>query len=350
VDVDARAPIVSGSATGRGGIGREAAAGGGWIVGPLFDVLFFINVYWVIAFLPLYTSPSGEPYIQFWMAYFLATPHRWLTLVVAATDRDRRYGQTWLFLVIAVFCAGLIGATLWATGDFRALFLFYTLLLGWHFAGQHSIMLRIYAGKSPRAERPGEDWLPMVFILYCNVRLVSFLEPMFQLGRLSGLGALDLAMLSIPAYLLAVELIGFSRQRLPKLLYLISCFGLWSSVLWAAHLHRSTLCSVLLGAVTVFHSVEYLAMVTYYAWRRSEIGTAGLFQVMARRWTVVFAWYVIGCGLLYSFGNAYFVVACYAVNTWASLLHCAYDGLMWRMRDPETTRVFGLEVMPEGQV
>ena len=85
----------------------------GWIVSPRFDLLFFINIYWVVAFLPFYASADGELYIQFWMAYFLATPHRWLTLVVAATDRDRRYGQTWLFVVIAVFCALLIGGTLW---------------------------------------------------------------------------------------------------------------------------------------------------------------------------------------------------------------------------------------------
>ena len=85
---------------------RDVAAGQrGWIVSPLFDILFFSNIYWVLAFLPIYASPDGEPYIHFWMAYFLATPHRWLTLVVAVSDRDRRYGQTWLFLAIAVAIA-----------------------------------------------------------------------------------------------------------------------------------------------------------------------------------------------------------------------------------------------------
>ena len=118
-------------------------------------------------------------------------------------------------------------------------------------------------------------------------------------------------------------------------------------MLWAAHLHRNVLASVLLVAVTVFHSVEYMAMVSYYAWRRQQIGSRGLFQTMARHWMVVFAWYVIGCGLLYSFGNAYFVVACFAINTWASLLHCAYDGIMWRSRDRDTLRVFGMNGQTE---
>ena len=64
---------------------------------------------------------------------------------------------------------------------------------------------------------------------------------------------------------------------------------------------------------------------------------------MAANWMVVFAWYVIGVGVLYSIGNAPFVVATYAINTWASILHCAYDALMWRVRDPETARLFGIE-------
>jgi hypothetical protein len=328
---------------------RTAAANHpGWIVSPLFDVLFFSNIYWVAAFLPIYVSPDGEPYVQFWMAYFLATPHRWLTLVVAATDRDRRHGQTWLFVAIAIFFALLIGLTLWATGDFRHLFLFYTLLLGWHFAGQHSGILKIYAGKSGGGIRWMEDWLPMVFIMYTNIRLVAFLEPLIHLPRLNLLGLTDSVILVIPAMMLSVELVNFSPLRIPKLLYMISFFGMWSAVLWSAHVHRNVLCSVLLAAVTVYHSVEYLALVSYYAWRRRELGTAGLFQKMARNWTVIFAWYVVGSGLLYAVGNALFVVACYAINTWASLLHCAYDGIMWRFRDPETAEVFDMATSSRG--
>ncbi len=83
--------------------------------------------------------------------------------------------------------------------------------------------------------------------------------------------------------------------------------------------------------MTVYHAVEYLALVSYYAWQRRELGSAGLFQTMARNWTVVFAWYVIGCGLLYSFGDAYFVTIWYAINTWASVLHCVFDAMMWRV-------------------
>lgn len=331
--------------------GRELAASrAGWIISPLFDLLFFANIYWVLALLPIYMGGDSEPYVQFWMAYFLATPHRWLTLVVATTDRDRRYGQTWLFIVIAVLTALLIGLTLWTTGDFRSLFLFYTLLLGWHFAGQHSNVLKVYSGKGAPGVRLLEDWLPMTFVLYANIRLVSFLGPMLHFEQLAWPSLIDLfdvVILVIPVVMLGTELARFSPRRVPKIIYMLSFFSLWTSVLWAAHLHRNGWCSILLGAVTIFHSVEYMALVSYYAWQRQELGAANLFQTMARNWTVVFAWYVIGCGLLYSLGNAFFAVACYAVNTWASILHCAYDGMMWRLRRPETATVFGIETPAE---
>jgi hypothetical protein len=315
----------------------------GWIVSPLFDICFFANFYWVLAFLPIYASADGTPYIQFWMAYFLATPHRWLTLLVAVSDRDRRYGQTWLFVAIAILVAALIGLTLWMTGDFRSLFLFYTLVLGWHFAGQHTLVLKIYSGKSVEGIRWMESWLPMVFVVYANIRLVAFFEHLFRFQWLSILPIVDVVILAIPIILLGTELAKFSRQRLPKLLYMSSFLAMWSAVLWTAHLHRSVLCTVLLAAVTVYHSVEYLAMVSYYAWHRREMGSNDMFRMMARNWTIVFTWYVVGCGLLYSIGNALFVVVCYAINTWASLLHCAYDGLMWRVRDPDTARTLGIE-------
>jgi hypothetical protein len=190
-----------------------------------------------------------------------------------------------------------------------------------------------------------EDWLPLIFVIYANVRLVAFLEPILMLPSLNFLGTLDLVMLGIPVVMVATELSRFSYERIPKLLYMISFFSMWSAVLWTAHLHRDVLCSVLLAAVTVYHSIEYLAMVSYYAWRRTEMGSAGLFQRMARNWTVVFAWYVVGCGLLYSLGNAFTatVTACFAINTWGSILHCAYDGMMWKYRDRKTAEVLGVQ-------
>lgn len=131
-----------------------------------------------------------------------------------------------------------------------------------------------------------------------------------------------------------------------KLIYMASVLGLWSAVLWAAHGHNAALASLLLGVVTMYHSVEYLALVSHYASLRRTSGSTGLFRTMAGHWVAVLSWYVVGCGLLYSFANSVAVTACFAVNMWASLVHCAFDGLMWRMRESNTARLFGTAAVP----
>jgi len=279
-----------------------------------------------------------------WMAYFIATPHRWMTLFLATFDPDRRRRRTWLFLLLAVLAAVLIGWVRYTTGAFHCLALFYTILLGWHFASQHAGILRIYSRKADGGRRWLETWPPRIFVLYAALRIVPTLEPLVQSLGLD-LGTIDLAMLAIPVGMLAVELFGFSLRRLPKLIYMTSFLGLWSSVLVTAHLRQETLGFVLLATVTLVHSVEYLAIATYYAWRRQTLGSPGIFQTMARNWTAVFTWFLVACGLIYSLGDEYFIAAWFAVNLWASMLHCAYDGMMWKLRDPATARVLDVEII-----
>ena len=60
-----------------------------WLVSPAFDLAFFANVAWVLAFLPGFLSAERAPHIEFWQVYFLTTPHRWITLVLVAADPDR---------------------------------------------------------------------------------------------------------------------------------------------------------------------------------------------------------------------------------------------------------------------
>ncbi len=318
-------------------------AGSGWIVSPWFDLLFVANLLWPLAFLPSYISPSGQPYIQFWMAYFIATPHRWMTLLLASCDPDRRGRRTWLYVLLAVLATVIIAAVRWGTGGFQCLALVYSLVLSWHFATQHAGILRIYSRKSGGGRRWLETWPPRLFIMYVALRVLPGFDVVLQAVGLNTQWV-DLAMPAIPVVLLLIELIDFSPRRIPKLIYMASFFGLWGGVLWAAHTRRESLGFALLATVTLVHSVEYLAVTTYYAWRRQTLGSAGMFQRMARNWTAVFTWFVLGCGLLYSFGDQYFVEVWFAVNIWASFLHCGYDGLMWKLRDGATAKVLGVEL------
>ncbi len=310
----------------------------GWMVSPWFDALFFANLLWPLAFLPWYVSSDGTAYIEFWQVHFLASPHRWLTLVLVSADPDRRAGRTWVFIFIALAIAAVLMGVQFATGSLAALGLAYHTWNGWHFASQHSGILRIYSLKSGGGHRGLETYALRPFILYAAVRLIPGFDQLLRYFYLD-VHAVDLTMLLIPLAMLAVELSRGVAIRLPKLMYLASVCFLYSSLILAAHYDHKTLIIALVAAATVFHATEYFAIVSHYAWRRRQQGTACAFQTMARHWTLVLAWFLVSCGVIFSTADRLFVTTWYAVNLWASFLHFAYDGLIWRLRAPATAKV-----------
>ena len=338
----------------------------GWIVGPWFDLFFILNIAWLLAFLPGYVSPEGTPYVNFWMAYFLATPHRWMTILLVVCDRDRRGGRTWLFALFGLMATGLVGGTYWATGSFQILALGYAVIVGWHFASQHAGILRMYARKADGGRRWLETWPPRIFVLYASLRMLPGFDQALRLVGLDGfglaglevlgmeriglnLGTLDWIILAVPLAMIAVELFDRPWAHLPKLLYLTSFTSLYGSLIMAAHYQNQVLCFSLLAAAAITHSVEYLAVTSFYASRRRNLGSDGLFRRMANNWTIVFLWYLLVCGLLYSFADnagTTIIVAWFGINLTASILHCIYDGMMWKLRNPATAKVLDVEIHP----
>lgn len=312
-----------------------------WVVGPWFDLLFLVNCFWPLAFLPSFVSPEGTPYANYWMAYFLATPHRWMTLFLVVTDSDRRSGQTWLFALLGVGATVLVVGVYYLTHDFRTLALPYALVVGWHFASQHAGILRIYGRKSGGERRWMDTWPPRIFVLYGALRMLPGIDQVVGFVGID-LGVLDWSIFVLPAMMIAAELTDWSWDRGPRFLYMISFLGLYGSLILAVHYQNSTLCFALLAAATIVHSVEYLAIVTYYANRRRTVGSANLFRHFARNWTLFFAWYVLLIGLMYCFAdNASMsvVIIWFGINLIASILHCLYDGMMWKLRKPATANV-----------
>ena len=85
-------------------------AASGWIVSPAFDLFFFANLGWLLLLIPgLATSDHSGP-VEFWQIYFLTTPHRWITLLLVATDPERRENRDRLFVGIAVLAALVVMA------------------------------------------------------------------------------------------------------------------------------------------------------------------------------------------------------------------------------------------------
>ncbi|MBN2296313.1 MAG: hypothetical protein JXM70_28035 [Pirellulales bacterium] len=335
-----------------------------WIVGPWFDLFFLLNILWPLAFLPGFISPEGTPYVNFWIAYFLATPHRWMTILLVTCDRDRRDGRTRLFAIIALVATALVAGTFFVSGSFQILALGYAIIVGWHFASQHAGILRIYSRKAGGGWRWMETWPPRIFVLYASLRMLPGFDQALQYVVPGGIGltgfelmgiervglnlaTLDWVMLVVPAIMIAVELLNRPWTRLPKLLYLASFTSLYGSLIMAAHYQNQTLCFSLLAAVAIVHSVEYLAVSSFYASRRRNIGSSGLFQWMANNWVIIFPWYVLLCGLIYSFADnatKSIIMAWFGINLTASILHCIYDGMIWKLRNPATAKVLDVEI------
>ena len=133
----------------------------GWIVSPAFDLLFFANVLWLLAFLPAYLSPEGEPYVEFWQVYFIATPHRWITHFLVVMDPDRRSGRNWLFAVIAVGLALVICGVQIGTGSLAGVGIGPTTS---GTGGISGLSIQEYCASIRSSLGPGDDgWTPTVF-------------------------------------------------------------------------------------------------------------------------------------------------------------------------------------------
>ncbi|HEY4309594.1 MAG TPA: hypothetical protein VGN12_09115 [Pirellulales bacterium] len=321
-----------------------------WIVSPAFDLLFLANAWWLAALLPGFLSTERTPHIEFWQIYFLTTPHRWITLFLVATDPDRRAGRRGLFLAIAVVMAVAVCTVRLTTGGFLCLFLVDYLWNSWHFAAQHAGILRMYARKTEWGHPRLETWALRTLVCYTSLRLAGWSTgwsegwPSAQFG----LTALDVAVTIPTLLLLTIELVHAPQRRPGKVAYLVSVATLYMSLLAAVSLGGTTLVLSLTAAAAAFHAIEYMAVVTHYAQRRREQGTRGLFSSMARSWAMILASYVVLFGLLARWADTFVHEFWLGINLWAAGLHYAYDGLIWKLRTPQTAQALDVE-LPRGK-
>ena len=119
--------------------------GRGWIVSPVFDLFFLANLGWLILLVP--GISHADTGIDFWQVYFLSLPHRWVTLVLVVTDRDRRDGRGRTLSVIAALAAVVVVGAYFGTGAFLCLAMIDYVWNAWHFGSQHAGVLRMYTRK-----------------------------------------------------------------------------------------------------------------------------------------------------------------------------------------------------------
>jgi hypothetical protein len=327
---------------------RTAALSSRWFVSPVFDLLFVANLGWILVALlgPLIDDNSAAG--PFWQVYFLTTPHRWLTLVLVLFDPDRREGSQYLIWGLPVFFLAGIVALQWQFDLLVCLAVIDYVWNGWHFGAQHAGIASIYGRKAgggfPALERHGLRFFVFFVILRTAGWSTGWLEG-YSLGS-TGLAVADAVIATVGAVVLFVELAQPWTGRLAKRCYLASVIGMYGAMLAALHWNWRAGIIGLTVAGAVFHAVEYLAIVTHYAWRRREIGSDGVFRAMAKHWTLLLLTYmlVIGLGdwLLHQASRSWWA----SINLWAAFLHYSYDGLIWKLRRPDTARALGAEAAP----
>ena len=142
------------------------------------------------------------------------------------------------------------------------------------------------------------------------------------------------------------ELLDRPLQRPGKILYLTSITFLYSSLLLAIRSggyvnNRLVMC--LLVASAAFHAVEYMAIVTFYAWRRRETGSESPFRTMAGYWINVLVIFILIWALIARYADQSMPQVWYGINLWASYLHYAFDGMIWKLRRKDTAKALNVE-------
>jgi hypothetical protein len=322
----------------------------GWIVSPAFDLLFIANLGWLLLLLPG-MSTRTETTVDFWQIYFLTLPHRWVTLLLILLDPDRRDGRGLPLLLIGAGLVVLVGGVWLGTGAFTCLAVVDYLWNAWHFAAQHAGVLRIYSRKVGGGSEFLERYGVRFFVTYAALRSAGWATGWLEAGETSmaWLRAVDLAVLGVPAVLVVSALLTVNVARLGKTAHLFSVCGLYSGLIYCLSYRLAGWVVVLATASGLFHAVEYLAVVTHYARRRRTVGSEGPFRAMARNWLLYLGIYVAvlgsaGVWLAREDGPAFELWQ--GLNLWMALVHYAYDGMIWKLRRPDTSRALGGEVGP----
>jgi hypothetical protein len=329
-----------------------------WLVGPWFDLLFVANLAWplVVLLAVLRTLDDSHPLTLF-QVYFLSTPHRWITLVLVFCDSDRfwkepvKFGGVGLLLIgaglalvgvaigipVMLESMGLPNAVPYAANSLVLLMMVDYVWNAWHFAAQHAGIARIY-GRLTRSEQPlehaeFEKMAIRTLVLWVFVRFAIHIASTTEAGTsVAWVGPwlqwIDPFVLIPAAILLAREITSFRRQCLGRLLYIASVFGIYSGQLVAIRLDSGTWMKAFFFAGAIFHAVEYLAVCNWSVQKR----TTGIWHYQVTRTGLAVVVFMAVIGVTNYAVNSQSVYAWQLITLLVSLLHYAYDGIIWRAR------------------
>ena len=213
---------------------------------------------------------------------------------------------------------------------------------------------RQIASLDEAAERTGGEMEKLAirrFVSYVFFRTLgvivmqAFDAPAFgwikQLAKDPGLRWMDLAVLVIPLGLLVRDLRSFRSIAKGQLVYLVSFGTIYSLILLGLHARDGGVTGLepvilaLFFGTAVFHSTEYLAIVSWTATRTKN--PRGVIRHLAPRWMAFLICFMLVLGLTSllliksEWAQPYKLFQIWIVlNLCVSMLHYAYDGIIWR--------------------
>jgi hypothetical protein len=318
-----------------------------WLVGPWFDLLFLANIAWPVVVALYFLRPLTEDtpdLLTFFQIYFISTPHRWITLVLVFCDSDRFWKEPIKFgglgLGLLGFGGLVVGLGAWIELPVDSLILLMMLDYiwnAWHFAAQHAGISRIY-GRITRPDQslPHAEFEKMAIrtlVLWVFFRLAVHLAVHSQYGRnlewmTPWLAWLD-PLAFVPAgILLYREVAAFRAESLGRLLYIVSVLTIYSAQLIAIRLGSAPWMMAFFFAGAIFHAVEYLAVCNWSVQKR----TTGIWRYQITRTGLALLVFMALIGAANYFVNAQSVYAWTLITLLVSLLHYAYDGIIWRAK------------------
>lgn len=324
----------------------------GFLFSPTIDLLFIANLFWPLLLLvDVLAGVTTHESLIFWQIYFITAPHRWITLVLVTLDHektaDRRFTLAALAIGILLVCLCLR----FGTGSLLCLGVIDYVWNAWHFSSQHHGIFRIYErkGKPNGGTRLVllEKLLFRTFLLYVIARVAGWGWEEGPFAGSESIARFDWILLSLPLFFVIRQLVRWWREpttSLGSVAYLVSVMTLFTSMLMAAHLEKSQLVIQLALASAVFHSIEYLSIVTWSMQRSRKAPASNIFAYLSTMWLFFLATFVVVIGAGNYLLSRGFFDLWVLINLIVAFWHYCFDGFIWKSRK----RSAASSVLPQG--
>lgn len=296
-----------------------------WLFGPVEDLFFVANLTWPLVAAVVWLNRRWlDLPVELLLTGVIGTPHRWITLPLLANDRVRWHNRGGLIAAVGLATtAAFLGTWFW-TRNLALLLLIRYLWNVWHVAAQNAGVTRIYELKAAPERRDGgtlEKWLLRGFMVFAFLRVAG----------IPATTAFDYPALLAPLALLVLQVRTYEPRLKAKYVHMAAALSNYLAMLFCAHRGLTEWGVAVSVANAVLHATEYFSIVTWSVRGRASRPEGFFWPAAARHWAVSLAVFLGLMALTSAFLATRFGPFWVLLNTLVSLLHYAWDGVIWKM-------------------